>query len=304
MNPQSINRDNPTLAPQTWDNGKFSVQSWLKAVPGRRLKDTAYGMSPENEAPHPAVFEDPLLQSVIKMDIATFLIAERHSVRNTARMIPLAPDENAEIFLATQVMDEARHFEVFSRRMADLGVSPEQREKLMTQYTTPAMAKLFDLIDEQIDKKDFIGSAIGQNLILEGMAFPVYRYESRYWSRMDPGLSEIIRGAFADEVQHTGFGENFLRTYVERNPADRDRVGTLVRKFRGLMNEVFTTVIFHYIGLYQAAADEHMDFLGDIVIFPGHKMADTSEEEQVRLLMAEVDEEFLRRAGAIGVDAG
>lgn len=302
MGQHSIQRDNAMYTKQDWDNGKFDIQSWLKAAPGRRLRDTTFGMSAGNECPHDAVFEDPLLMSVIKMDIATFLIAERHAVHNTAKMVALAPDENTEIFLATQVLDEARHFEIFSRRMADLGVTPDQREKLMKQYTTPAIQKFFDLIEEQIDKKYFAGAAIGQNLILEGMAFPVYRYESKYWSRLDPGLSEIIRGAFADEVHHTGFGESFLRSHMLKSPIERERVTKLVNEFRHLMNEIFRTVIAHYIGLYQAAADEHMDILGDIMIFPNHTMANTSEEEQVRLLMAEVDEEYIRRAQAIGVD--
>jgi len=43
------------------------------------------------------------------------------------------------------------------------------------------------------------------NVILEGLAYPIYRYETKYWSRLDPGLSGLIADAFHDEVQHVNF---------------------------------------------------------------------------------------------------
>ena len=93
--------------------GRFSVEGWLVHSVQRRLTGTSYGVSPGHDMPDPVVFEDPLVNQVLKMDVATFLIAERHSVSNTARMIALAPSEDERLFLATQVADEARHFEAF-----------------------------------------------------------------------------------------------------------------------------------------------------------------------------------------------
>jgi hypothetical protein len=286
--------------PSSWDAHGVSIQSWIERSIERRLKDTRFGVRGA-AAPVPAVWDDPLVNQVIKMDIATFLIGERHSVRNTAAMLGMAPDEASTIFLSTQVLDEARHFEAFARRMADLGVSPEERDGLMARYTVPAIQKLFDLIDEQIDKRCYVGAAIGQNLILEGMAFPVYRYESRYWSYFDPGLSQIIRGAFADEVQHTGYGEAYLKMAVRSDVSQRNLISSLLRQFHTVMHEMFRSLIRHYVGLYQAAADEHMEQLGAIEIFTNRRMADTSEEEQMTTLLAEIEEEYARRAVAIGV---
>ena len=76
----------------------------------------------------------------------------------------------------------------------------------------------------------------------------------------------------------------------------------LIEQFRTLMNETFDAVIFHYIGLYQEAADGCEELIGDLEIFPGRKMADTSEEEQVRILKDEIDREYRRRAAVIGVN--
>lgn len=303
MTTHQLHRELPHYAEDEWAAKRdVSIQSWLDHAVARRLKGTTYGVTDEAANPNPVVWDDPLVNQVIKMNIASFLIAERHSVKNTAAMIGLAPDERSRIFLASQVLDEARHFEVFSRRMADLGVLPAEREKLMARYNAPSMRKLFGLIDEQLDKRSFVGAAVGQNLILEGMAFPIYRYEARYWTWFDPGLSQIIRGAFADEVQHTGYGEAFLKSVVARDVEQRNALTVLVRQFYRIMKEMFETLISNYVGLYQAAADEHMDAIGDIMIFPNRRMADTSEEEQLRILLAEIEEEYRNRAIAIGIE--
>jgi hypothetical protein len=219
-----------------------------------------------------------------------------------AGMIGFAPDEATQIHLSTQVLDEARHYEVFCRRLADFGLTPEQRKRLEKQVTTKAMRSFYDLILEQVDKRDFIAAALAQNITLEGMAYPIYRYEIRYWSRFDPSLSQMIRGAFADEAHHVGFGEAAVRDQLSRLDRDRrDRMVRLLREMQGLMREVFEQVIEHYIGLYQEAANNHMELIGDLEIFPGQRMATMSEEAQARQLLQEISTEQAARLRRLGV---
>jgi hypothetical protein len=165
------------------------------------------------------------------------------------------------------------------------------------------MQRFYDLICEQVDKGDFVGAMLAHNVILEGMAYPLYRYETRYWSRFDPALSQIIQGAFADEAHHVSFGEAIMREQIKRGGALRSRVERLSRDFARLMTDVFEAVIHHYIGLYQEAANTHMHLLGDLEIFPGHKMAEVSEEQQVRILLAEIQAEHAHRLVRIGLSA-
>jgi 1,2-phenylacetyl-CoA epoxidase catalytic subunit len=294
--------DVPYYFEQSWDQtDKASIQNWLDHSVGRRLQGSTYGIRGSLQ-PRSVVWADPLVNQIAKLDIATFLIGERHSIRHTAAMVNLAPDERSQAFLASQVLDEARHFEAFSHRMAVLGVAPPERETLMSHYNVPEMQKLFDVTEEQIDKGFFEGAVVGQNLIIEGMAFPIYRYESRYWSWFDPGLSQVIRGAFADEVAHTWFGEAFLRSVVADDVARRNRINALVRDMYQLMQEMFQSHIRRYVSLYQAAANEHMNELGDIMIFKDRKMSEVSEEEQIKHIMNEVAEEYRSRSVAIGLE--
>ncbi|MFZ3088262.1 MAG: ferritin-like domain-containing protein [Methylotenera sp.] len=297
----TLDRDRPHFTTGDWDNGTFGIQNWLERTAWRTLRDTTYGYRDNVAPPSELVWEDPLINQIYKIDIATFLTAEKISVDNISRMVSMAPDEASRVFLATQAFDEARHFEVFTRRLADFGVEPDERNGLMKRVTTNAMQQFYDLIKEQVDKEDYVAALIAHNIILEGMAYPVYRYEIKYWSKLDPGLSQIVQGAFADEVHHVSYGEAYIRNLIASDVTLRNRINILLGDFEKLLIGVFEAVILHYVGLYQAAADAHKSLMGDIVIFPGKKMADLSEEEQVRLLLDEVRQEHAKRLVTIGI---
>ncbi len=296
-----LERTSPHFTAGPWDNGTFGVQTWLERTPWRTLRGSQYGCQPDIAPPSELVWEDPLLNQIYKLDIATFLTAEKVSVDGISRMVSLAPDEASRVFMATQALDEARHFEVFSRRMADFGVTPAERHGLMQRVTTPQMRQFYDLIGEQVDRGDYVAALIAHNVILEGMAYPVYRYEIKYWSRLDAGLAQMIQGAFADEVHHVSYGEAYVRSLLQGDVALRNRVDGLLRDFERLMTGVFEAVIDHYIGLYQAAANAHLPLMGDIMIFPGRRMAELSEEDQVRLLLKEVRDEHTQRLATLGI---
>lgn len=293
-------REAPSLsATGHWYTPEFSIQTWLERTPWRTLKGTQYGSG--GEAPHPVFWDDPLMQEIYKIDVATFLTAEQISVEGISRLVSLAPDEGSRVFLATQTLDEARHFEIFCRRLADVGVSPTERQAMVSRVTSPELRIFYDLIREQVDRGDLVSAMVAHNIILEGMAYPVYRYEIKYWSKLDPGLSRMIQGAFADEVHHVGFGEAFVADAVRRSPEIRNRVTKLCREASGLMSSVFESVVHQYIGLYQTVADSHRDLMGDIQIFPGRLMANMTEEEQVRTLLAEIQRELSKRLAGIDI---
>lgn len=293
-------REAPCFQNRGWASATFDIQTWLERVPWRTLRDTQYGYSADQQA-HPAVWEDPLLNQIYKLDIATFLTAEEVSVQGISRLVHLAPDEASAVFLATQTLDEARHYEVFCRRLADFGVTPAERRELVERVTTPQMRAFYDVIREQVDKGDVIAALVAHNIVLEGMAYPVYRYEIKYWSQLDPALSRMIQGAFADEVHHVSFGEAFIANEVRMSAEVRNRVHRLIWDCSRLMRGVFDAVVHKYIGLYQEAANAHMDIMGGIQIFPGVRMQDVTEKEQVERLLAEIETELQKRLTQVGL---
>jgi hypothetical protein len=297
-------RSTPTFTLQDWDNGRWTIQQWLERTAWRTLKDTEYGRPRTEEGVLPELFADGLLRQVCLIDIASFIGAERTSFEAVAGLLRCAPDENSKIYLGTQVIDECRHYEVFCRRMADFGVAPHKRDALVKRYMTPAIRRFYDLILEQVDRQDFIAGSLAQNIVMEGMAYPLYRYQIKYWSRIDPSLSQIIRGAFADEAHHVSYGEAIIGHHIGGlDAASKARLEALMRDFARLMTEAFEQAIHHYIGLYQECANQHMELMGDIEIFPGIRMAAVSEADQVRLLLAEIRREHAARAARIGLAA-
>lgn len=292
----------PHLVSDGWADERWGTQRWLERAPWRTLKDTDYGIAKQAEPVHPGLFEDPLLRRVYELDIALFIGAEETSYKAVAAMIGFAPDEASQIQLGTQVMDECRHFEVFSRRLADFGVTPERRRQLVDRYTTKSLKAFYELIMEQVDKRDFYAASLAQNLTLEGMAYPLYRYEIKYWSRFDPNLSQIIQGAFADESHHVGFGEAMNAEHLKRTSTEqRARLVVLIRQFHQLMSAVFEEVIRHYVGLYQECADQYRDLVGDIEIFPGRLLGTMTEEDQTRTLLKEIQDEHMKRLARLGI---
>jgi hypothetical protein len=299
------NSDTPMFTTQDWDTGRWSVQQWLERTAWRTLRNTEYGHSPMQGALLPELFSDGLLRQVCLIDIATFIGAERTSFEAVAGLLRCAPDENSKVFLGTQVLDECRHYEIFCRRMADFGVTPDKRDVLVKRYMTPAIRKFYDLLLEQVDKGDFIAGSLAQNIVMEGMAYPLYRYQIKYWSKIDPSLSQMIRGAFADEVHHVSFGEAIIGYHVKGlDAARKSGLKVLIGDFSRLMTEAFDQAIRHYIGLYQECANQHMDLMGDIEIFPGTKMATISEADQARMLLGEIQREHSQRSARIGFVAG
>ncbi|NJM31589.1 MAG: hypothetical protein HC848_00185 [Limnobacter sp.] len=134
------------------------------------------------------------------------------------------------------------------------------------------------------------------------MAYPIYRYEIKYWSRFDPTLSAIIQGAFADESNHVHFGEEVNADYFKKlSLVERNRVKRMTHDFSNLMREIFNDIIKRYIGLYQECANQYMDLVGDIEIFPGKKMHEVTEEEQTRLVLNEIEQGHQTRLQRIGI---
>lgn len=289
------------FAAEDWDPARFDVQHWLGRAPWRTLKQTHYGIGADSGPVHHAVRDDRLVNQIYKLDIATFLTAERVSYLGIAKLMQYAPDEASQVFLATQAVDEARHYEVFCQRLAEFGVSPAQRDQLMEDMTTRELRSFYDLIREQVDRGDFAAAMMAHNIVLEGMAYPIYRYEAAYWSVFDPSLTQLIRGAFADEVHHVRFGEAIIARYTRLGDASRNRMQRLAREFHQLMTAVFESSIEHYVHLYQLVTDQYMDDVGDIEIFQGRKMRDVSEKDQVYILLGQIQEEHATRMQRIGL---
>jgi hypothetical protein len=219
----------------------YEVQHWRTST-GRYLDNTTYGFDPE---------VPPLTQEQFReLPSATYhavvgaaaggLAGERIAFECSAALCAYSPDENARMFLATQVIDEARHVEVFTHRLHMLG--KHDIDETLRRYVNPRMFRFHDEMRARVcDQRDFVGGVIGQNLALEGLALGFFEFNASLLREVDPGTSHILDTILLDERRHVGFGLIRLRELLDEEPNRRayveDTVGELSDEMMAIFEE-------------------------------------------------------------------
>ncbi|MDM5177441.1 ferritin-like domain-containing protein [Massilia sp. DJPM01] len=150
--------------------------------------------------------------------------------------------------LAIQVADEARHIEVFTRRVRLKGREPGLS-------TAGGQSSLKTLLDEQdFSVAEFLLSVLGEGTFVSLLHF-------LHACAPDPVTRQIARLAARDEARHVAFGMTHLAARLEREPAFRTRLANAVQSRNdalaassGLNEEVFDALILLAAGELTPAA--------------------------------------------------
>jgi hypothetical protein len=122
-----------------------------------------------------------------------FLHGEQGALLCTARIVETVPWIDAKYYASTQVMDEARHVEVFGRYLD---------EKLETRY--PMNAHLGALIDDVLSDSRWDITYLGMQIMVEGLALAAFG--TMYRTSTEPLLKQLLRYVMSDEARHVAFG--------------------------------------------------------------------------------------------------
>ncbi len=217
----------------------YDIQHWRNST-GRYLDDTTYGYDPET--PPLTQEEFRALPSAayhgVVAAMAGGLAGERIAFECSAALCSYAPDDNSRMFLATQVIDEARHVEVFTQRLKRLGC--HDVDATLHKYVNPGMFAFHDKMRARVvDSRDFAGGIIGQNLALEGLALGFFEFNAALVKPVDPGTSRVLETVLLDERRHVGFGLVKLRELVDESPDKRAYVEDTVCELSENMMEIF-----------------------------------------------------------------
>jgi TusA-related sulfurtransferase len=130
-----------------------------------------------------------------------------------AKFIPRIHPHFTEVvlFLSTQVVDEARHIEAFTKR-ALAGGGGLRYSTALTQASLQSL-----LQQEDFSQASFLLSVLGEGAFLDYLSF-VERYAP------DPVTADIARRARVDEARHVAFGVEHARHFLASDP---DRAETL-----------------------------------------------------------------------------
>ncbi|WP_255566423.1 ferritin-like domain-containing protein [Iamia sp. SCSIO 61187] len=134
--------------------------------------------------------------------LSQFMHGEQGALLCTAKIVETVPWIDAKYYAATQVMDEARHVEVFAQYL-DL--------KLNGHY--PINAHLKALLDDIINDSRWDMTYLGMQVMVEGLALAAFGMA--YQTTPDPLLKQLLRYVMSDEARHVAFGVLSLKEFYE-----------------------------------------------------------------------------------------
>src|SRR5947209_9881723 len=135
--------------------------------------------------------------------MSQFLHGEQGALICTAKIVATTPWIDAKYYAATQVMDEARHVEVFSRYLDT---------KLEGHY--PVNPALQLLIDDIIGDSRWDMTYMGMQIMVEGLALAAFGFMHHVTE--EPLLKKLLRYVMADEARHVAFGVLSLQEYYNQ----------------------------------------------------------------------------------------
>ena len=156
--------------------------------------------------------EDQWIQMGIESQnwtLSQFLHGEQGALICTAQIVETVPWIDAKYYAATQVMDEARHVEVFAKYLD---------EKLSGHY--PINAHLKMLLDDIISDTRWDMTYLGMQIMVEGLALAAFGFIHQLTT--EPLLKKLLRYVMSDEARHVAFGVLSLQEFYKELDSDGD----------------------------------------------------------------------------------
>ena len=278
----------------------YSIQQWLESAPQGYLMETEYG-HPAGEREPDLVVNDRLLNEQAIRTTVQLVMGERCALAASSGLINAAPDEASKRFLATQTLDEARHVEVFTQRLYELGVPKAKLEDVLQAHANPNLVKFAEVLLEKVDKKDFVAGVVGQNIVLEGMAFHVFEMLKAANDELNPKFAHTLSGTIADERRHVGFGENRIGSLIREHPERKPEIERMQQELSYYMLATFAD------SFRDGPAQEEMDRLrgrsgGGSAVWQGVNLGELGPEEMEAVLADTVLKEFKLRLERVGIE--
>jgi hypothetical protein len=134
--------------------------------------------------------------------ISQFMHGEQGALLATAKIVETVPWIDAKYYAATQVIDEARHVEVFARYL---------QENLPHEYAVNH--HLQDLLEDIISDSRWDITYLGMQIMIEGLALAAFG--SMHRATAEPLLKNLLRYVMSDEARHVAFGVISLEEYYQ-----------------------------------------------------------------------------------------
>ena len=145
--------------------------------------------------------------------LSQFMHGEQGALLCTAKIVETVPWIDAKYYAATQVVDEARHVEVFAQYL----------DQKLGGVKYPCNTHLGLLLDDIINDSRWDMTYLGMQIMVEGLALAAFGF--MHQTTEEPLLKKLLRYVMSDEARHVAFGVISLKeVYQELTVAElRDR---------------------------------------------------------------------------------
>jgi hypothetical protein len=170
--------------------------------------------------------------------LSQFMHGEQGALLCASKIVLQVPSVDAKYYAATQVMDEARHVEVYARLL---------HEKFDLAY--PITPTLKTLLDNVLSDSRWDMTYLGMQVLIEGLALAAFA------SIRDHAKNQLAAAVNAyvmeDEARHVAFGRIALRDYYPQlSDAERDEREEFAVEACYLMRDRFLSVeVWETLGL-------------------------------------------------------
>ena len=178
--------------------------------------------------------------------LSTLVHGEHGAMLVCSQLVENVHGQDAKLFQATQVVDEARHNEVLQRYLA----------LRLDGRTYPLAGNVKEVFDTLLGTSAWYLKTIGLQLVAETFAVSLFKMLAE--SSKDEILREVCRRILQDEARHMGFGMLSLpavvteATEAERREMEDFAVWALVRTLTG----IFPQPAYEEMGFGRAEIEE------------------------------------------------
>jgi hypothetical protein len=203
-----------------------------------------------------------------RLDLALFVAFEELSVRIAEALSRYRLSADVLNLLLEQARDDARHLELFRRRL-DLSLSSARtsdneamllrvlqggkatsgglrRDEIVAAIVTPPLRRYFADCQASADTGAILETLVTFHLVLKGMAWSLCAYEAHYWEPIDPVLAQLIRDSGEEEYRHITRSAPIVRQAAEH----RVRLTRLAAESVSRLREAFAYYIRKLVVLF------------------------------------------------------
>ena len=187
-----------------------------------------------------------LNRRVTQWRVSTLVHGEHGAMLVCSQLVENVQGQDAKLFQATQVVDEARHNEVLQRYL----------RLRLDGHTYPLAGNVKEVFDTLLGTSAWYLKTIGLQLVAETFAVSLFRMLAE--TSKDEVLREVCRRILQDEARHMGFGMLSLPAVVaeategERREMEDFAVWALVRTLTG----IFPLPAYQDLGFSRSEIDE------------------------------------------------